>query len=149
MPTDDSAVPQVTYTFCQICEQMCGLKVTTHEGAISRIDPDKENPFNWRDFCIKGASASMLLNHPARLTSPMKRVDGGYVPVSYDQAVDEIADRLVALIQEHGPDAIGTYLGNPSAFNLGGTAFLTMLPPTLVILILQRWFVKGLVDSGK
>jgi sn-glycerol 3-phosphate transport system permease protein len=28
-------------------------------------------------------------------------------------------------------------------------ALLTMLPPTLVILILQRWFVKGLVDSGK
>jgi sn-glycerol 3-phosphate transport system permease protein len=37
----------------------------------------------------------------------------------------------------------------PTWHLLMNAAFLTMLPPTLVILILQRWFVKGLVDSGK
>lgn len=124
---NDSAASSVTYTFCQICEQMCGLKVTVQDRSITRIEPDKDNPFNWRDFCIKGASASMLLNHPARLTSPMKRVGTGYVSVSYEQAVDEIAERLADLIDQHGPNTIGTYLGNPSAFNLSGTAFLTML----------------------
>jgi sn-glycerol 3-phosphate transport system permease protein len=37
----------------------------------------------------------------------------------------------------------------PTWHLLMNAAFLTMLPPTLVILLLQRWFVKGLVDSGK
>jgi sn-glycerol 3-phosphate transport system permease protein len=37
----------------------------------------------------------------------------------------------------------------PTWHLLMNAAFLTMLPPTIVILILQRWFVKGLVDSGK
>ncbi|MEM8563929.1 MAG: hypothetical protein AAGF57_16945 [Pseudomonadota bacterium] len=45
----------VKYTICGICEQACGLKVTTADNQVLKIEPDKAKHYSWRDYCIKGA----------------------------------------------------------------------------------------------
>lgn len=116
-----------TYTHCVICEHLCGLKVTTAGDAIVAIEPDKENPFTWRDFCVKGATADQVRTHPLRLRSVMKRVGDRYVAVPYEEAVGEIGARLKGIIDVHGPDAVAGYLGNPGGFHCGAMMFFSAL----------------------
>ncbi|MEX1668105.1 molybdopterin-dependent oxidoreductase [Zhongshania guokunii] len=116
----------VTYTHCNICVAGCGLKVTAKDNQIVNIEPDKDAAV-WRDFCVRGAEAHHALNHPQRITHPMKRVGDGYVPVPYKQAIKEIAQQLKTILDRDGANALGAYTGNPGASNFGGFAFLGLL----------------------
>ena len=111
------------YTHCSICEQLCGLEAVVQDGAIQSIRPDKQNPYTWRDFCVKGQQAHEVAASPWRVMSPMKRVGDRYVATSYDEAVEAIAARLQAIIDRHGSDAVAGYLGNPMGFSSGAAAW--------------------------
>lgn len=117
---------RITYTNCNICVSGCGLKVTSDDNQVLKIEPDKEAPV-WRDFCVKGGQAFKALTHPARITQPMKRVGDRYVAVPYKQAVTEIAAQLNGIIEDHGANAVGSYTGNPGASNFGSFAFFSLL----------------------
>ena len=117
-------MPQhVTYTHCHICEQLCGLAVTTQGDRIVAIHPDKQNPYSWRDFCVKGQRAGEVVHGTSRLRTPMRREGNRFVAATYAEAVADIAARLTAIIASHGPHAVGGYLGNPGGFNFGAAAF--------------------------
>ncbi len=109
---------KVVYTSCRYCESSCGLAVEVDEAAnrVVRIKADKENPGSWRDVCNKGLTAHEVVEHPRRLRSPMRRVGDGYVPVSYEEAVQGVAADLRRIMDAHGPDAIASYIGNPIGF---------------------------------
>ena len=111
------------YTHCLICEQLCGLEVSLRDGVIESIRPDKQNPYTWRDFCVKGQQAHEVAASPWRVRAPMKRVGDRYVEASYDEAVDDIAARLKAIIAAHGKDAVAGFLGNPMGFSAGASAW--------------------------
>ncbi|MFY9328239.1 MAG: molybdopterin-dependent oxidoreductase [Georgfuchsia sp.] len=106
-----------TKTFCRICIAFCGLDVVKDGNKIVRILPDQSHPYNWRDYCAKGASAHLVRDHPKRLRTPMKRVGDKYIPVSYEVAIKEIAEQLNVIRQKHGANAIGTFIGNPGLSN--------------------------------
>lgn len=110
-------------TFCRICFSLCGLDVITDGQKIIDVLPDRTHPYNWRDFCAKGASAPLVREHPKRLRTPMKRVGDRYVPVSYEVAVHEIAAQLSAIRDKYGANAIGSYLGNPGLSNSPNSLF--------------------------
>lgn len=120
-----------TYTFCQICEQACGLAVETEGNAIRHIAPDKDNPHSWRDFCVKAATAADVVDHPQRLRAPMKRVGERYVEATWEEAITDVAARLGAIRDAHGPDAIASYAGNPNGMNFGGSVFLSLFMDAL------------------
>ena len=120
--TDDRTQSTV-FTHCLICEQLCGLEVEVQDGGVRSIRPDKQNPYTWRDFCVKGQRAHEVASSPWRVRAPMKRVDGRFVEASYEEAVDDIAERLQAIIARHGKDAVAGYLGNPMGFSSGAAAF--------------------------
>ena len=117
---------ETTYTYCQICEQACGLKVTTEGNRIVDISPDKQHPHSWRDFCVKGARAAEVVTHPNRIMAPMQNINGRYVERSYDEAIEDISSRFSAIIEESGPAAIASYAGNPNGMDFGGALFLSM-----------------------
>ena len=105
-------------TFCRICIAGCGIEVTVgDDNRIERIAPDKENPHTWRDFCAKARTAGELIEHPRRILNPMRRVGDRYVDASWEEAVSDIAARLRRIMDQHGPDAIGAYWGNPGGFS--------------------------------
>jgi len=114
-------------THCHYCTSLCGVRVHVENSQVRAIEPDRLNPYAWRDFCRKGMSAGEMLRHPRRLLAPMKRVGERYVEASYEEALDDISARMNRIIDEHGPDAIGTYHGNPLGFNFGASIFFSGL----------------------
>ncbi len=120
-------MPQTVLTHCHYCTCLCGVRVQTEHGQVQSIEPDRSNPYTWRDFCRKGMTAGEVIQHPRRLLTPMKRVGDRYVPATYEEAVEDISRRMTRIIDEHGPDAMGTYHGNPLGFNFGGTIFFSGL----------------------
>lgn len=114
-------------TFCRICTAVCGLVATVEDGKVVRARPDPDNPSSQGHACVKGIAYHGVTHDPDRVTRPMKRVaPGRFEPVSWDEALDDIAARLSAIIAEHGPDAVASYQGNPPAYATDGMAGFRM-----------------------
>ena len=112
-------------TFCRVCEPACGLVATVEDNALVTLEPDKAHPISKGFVCNKGIYGLDIHNDPDRLRQPLKQVaPGAFEPISWDQALKEITERLSAIIEGHGADAVGSYTGNPTAFNaLYGPSF--------------------------
>lgn len=100
-------------TGCVLCAQNCGLEVLVENNKMVKVRPDKENPRSGGYACRKGLNV-IFHQYPAdRLTEPLKKVDGKFVPVSWDLAMGEIAEKLQAGLAQHGPRSFA-YLGASS-----------------------------------
>jgi len=105
-------------TFCPLCAGHCAAKATVEDGKIIKWERDKESGIP-SGMCptLKGRSNMEIASHPARLKYPQKRVgargEGRWHRVSWDEALDEIAQKLLAIKEQHGPEAFGVGLGEP------------------------------------
>lgn len=106
-------------TYCRICEAACGLRVEG-DGASLRLKPDRAHPVSGGFVCAKGTRFGEVARHPARRVTPALRDGDGWRDVSWDHAIEDAARRLRRTIDEHGPHAVGIYLGNPLAFHAAG-----------------------------
>ncbi len=114
-----SGSQRIVYRTCPLCEATCGLELTLADGQVSRIRGDDADVFSAGFVCPKGASLKELHEDPDRLRTPMLRTAAGsFEPVSWDRAFAEIANRLPAILEQHGRDAVAMYYGNPSAHHL-------------------------------
>jgi formate dehydrogenase len=106
-------------TYCRICEALCGLVVTTSDGRIVRVRADRENPASRGFMCAKGAAMADVQADPDRVRAPLRRCGdvGEFEAVTWDEALDDIAQRVSMLLDTHGPDAFGMVLGNPQSFS--------------------------------
>ena len=80
-------------------------------GAVTRIRGDREDVFSHGYICPKGSTLRQLHEDPDRLRQPLIKRDGVHVEVSWDEAFAEIEARLLPVIEAHGRDAVGTYVG--------------------------------------
>ena len=114
-------------TFCRICEPYCGLRVTVDKGRAVATRPDRDHPLSQGFACKVGLAAHELAHDPDRVTRPLKKVQGTFRPVSWDDALDDIAQRVGQLCGQYGPHSLAVYFGNPAAFHyphrLYGVAF--------------------------
>ncbi|HKJ36851.1 MAG TPA: molybdopterin-dependent oxidoreductase [Solirubrobacterales bacterium] len=105
-------------TYCRICEPLCGMVATVTDGELTKLRPDREHPLSKGFACPKGIAMTEIQNDPDRVTSPLKRgPDGEFERISWEQALDEIGERLGVIKGEHGGGSIGWYMGNPGAFS--------------------------------
>lgn len=106
-------------TFCHICEAVCGMVAQVSDGRITKIGPDRYSPHSRGHICIKGPAMRDIVYDPDRLLQPMRRVGGPgeFEPVGWDEAFDDIALRLRAILDGPGSEAVAAYLGNPVFFN--------------------------------
>lgn len=111
------------FSTCTLCEAMCGIEVTTEEREIVSIVGDKANPFSQGHVCPKAIALKDLYDDPNRIKRPLKKSGADWVEISWEQAFDEVADKLFEIQSEHGNDAVGIYLGNPNAHNMGSILF--------------------------
>jgi anaerobic selenocysteine-containing dehydrogenase len=116
---------------CPLCEATCGLDVTIDGSVITAVRGDDKDVFSAGYICPKGASLKALHEDPDRLRTPMLKRDGTWHEVGWDEAFAEIDRRLPALIAEHGKDAVGVYIGNPSAHNLSTLLYGRVLYKTI------------------
>jgi anaerobic selenocysteine-containing dehydrogenase len=108
----------VAFATCPLCEATCGLELTLSGDGVDRIRGDAEDVFSHGFICPKGASLKELHDDPDRLRTPLVRDAAGELqPASWDEAFGEIDRRLGAIWDEHGRQALGIYIGNPSAHN--------------------------------
>ena len=112
-----TAVLDGVATHCPYCALQCGM---TMAGTTTA---PRDFPTNRGGLCQKGWTAGELLRPGRRLTTPLLRVADELCPVSWDEALDAVADRLLALRATHGPDAVGVFGGggltNEKAYLLG------------------------------
>ena len=92
-------------TTCSYCGVGCQLDLWTHDGRIVNVTGADAVP-NFGSTCVKGRFGHTYVQKDDRLTEPLIRRDGALVPATWDKALDEIARRLTAIKQAHGPDAI-------------------------------------------
>ena len=106
------------HTFCRVCEPACGLVASVRDGRLESLRPDREHPVTRGFACNKGLAGVEIHHAPDRLNHPQRRrPDGSLERVSWDDATAQIAAQLRAIIAEHGPGAVASYIGNPTAFN--------------------------------
>src|SRR5512136_2428433 len=97
-------------TGCVLCAQNCGLEVLVENNRIAKVRGDKDNPRSQGYFCRKGASIAFYQHHADRLSYPLKRVGDRFERISWDQAIDEIAEKLRAIVDTYGPRSLA-YMG--------------------------------------
>jgi anaerobic selenocysteine-containing dehydrogenase len=98
-------------TFCRFCHVFCGLEVDVEDNKIIAVRGDYDNPVSEGYTCPKGRAEVERINHPERLRHSLKRVAGEYQDIDTGQALDEIGDKLRAIIDEHGPESVAVYVG--------------------------------------
>ncbi len=116
---------QHTPTFCRICEPLCGMIATVEDGRLVSLRPDKDHPLSAGFACPKGIAFTEVVNDPDRVTQPLRRGPHGFEPVSWDEAMTDIASRLTGIHRRYGSGAIGWYYGNPGAFSYSHTLSLS------------------------
>lgn len=114
-------------TYCRICEPLCGMIATVEDGKLIALRPDKDHPVSQGFACPKGIAFADLHNDPDRVTTPLRRTPNGFEPVSWDEAMTDIAERLDGIIGRHGAGGVGWYYGNPGAFSYSHTMWLILL----------------------
>ena len=112
-------------TGCVLCAQNCGLEVLVENNRMIKVKPDKSNPRSRGYACRKGLNVIYHQYPHDRLTEPLKRLGDQFQPITWDQAMDEIAAKIRDLVDEHGPRCLA-YMGGSSqgghmeaAFGLG------------------------------
>jgi anaerobic selenocysteine-containing dehydrogenase len=102
-------------SFCRICGPLCGTAVDVEDNKVIRINGDPEHPLTRGFTCPKGRRYGALHSDPGRVTTAQRRrPDGTFEPMDTGQATVEIAAKLKAILDEHGPDAIGIFIGTAS-----------------------------------
>ncbi|MDT5232700.1 MAG: hypothetical protein QOI39_3200, partial [Mycobacterium sp.] len=97
---------------CRVCNKGCALVAEVVDGRLVTIGGDRDNPLYVGYTCLKGRAMPEYLNSPDRLLHSLKRTpDGGFEPIPFQRALDEIAVRLQAIVEESGPRAVATYYG--------------------------------------
>jgi len=118
-------------TACILCECNCGIVVQLDDRKIAKIRGDKEHPASQGYTCNKALRLDHYQNNPNRLTTPLRRRDDGtYEEIDWDTAISEIAERFMAIRDEHGGDKVFYYGGGGQGNHLGGAysgAFLKAL----------------------
>lgn len=107
------------YRSCPLCEATCGVAIDVEGDRVVGVRGDDADPFSRGYLCPKGTALADLHHDPDRLRRPMVREGATWREVGWDDALDLVADRLRAIREAHGPDAIGVYQGNPTAHNVG------------------------------
>ena len=128
---------RVVWSSCNVnCGSRCPLRLTVRDGAVVRVDPDAtgDDELASRQIraCVRGRSIRQRIYNADRIKYPMKRVgergSGEFEQISWDQALDEIADRLKSTIEEYGNEAVyNHYASGNTGSNISGSAFTRLI----------------------
>jgi anaerobic selenocysteine-containing dehydrogenase len=115
---------QTHYRACHLCEAICGLVIETEGEKILSIKGDKNDPLSRGHICPKAVALRDLHEDPDRLRQPLKRTQNAagenqWQEISWDEALDTTAAKLVEINDRDGVNAIGIYMGNPTVHNYG------------------------------
>ena len=114
---------RIVTTTCPYCGVGCTLELHIKDNTIYKVTSPFDSVVNHGNLCVKGRFGYDFIYHPRRVTTPLVRRTlqrpgqrtqafdlSEWQPVSWDTALDLVADRLVELYQRHGPSCLAAYL---------------------------------------
>ncbi|MDR1713576.1 MAG: molybdopterin-dependent oxidoreductase, partial [Coriobacteriales bacterium] len=148
---------EVRKSMCYFCHTNCGVLAYVKDGEVVAIKGDPAHPVNRGGLCCRGNIALKHLDHPDRINYPLKRKGergaNQWEQISWDQALDEIAERLAAIRDESGPEAVASaggtlrtddwarrrfmnIFGSPNGFH---NALLCWIPTFMIEAAVSGW----------
>lgn len=108
---------QTVRTVCNLCGRCgCGMVVTVKDGKAVKVEGDVDHPESRGVLCPKGKAALEQLYSPDRLLYPLKRVgergEGKWERISWEEALNVIADKLLELRESYGPESVWFHKGS-------------------------------------
>jgi len=107
---------------CTHCSVGCTVMAEVQNGTWIGQEPGWDSPFNLGAHCAKGASVREHAHGERRLKYPMKMVGGQWQKISWDEAINEIGDKMLQIREESGPDSV-YWLGSAKFSNEGSYLF--------------------------
>jgi len=94
-------------TICSYCGVGCTLVLNVKDNEVLRVTSDKDLGVNKGWTCVKGRFGFDYVHSPDRIKEPLIKKDGAFQSVSWDEALDTVANGLKEVKSQYGPDAIG------------------------------------------
>ena len=91
---------------CTHCSVGCGIIAEVDNGVWTGQEPDFDSPMNLGGHCAKGAAVREHGHGDKRVKYPMKLAGGKWQRISWDQAIDEIGDKVLAVREQYSPDSV-------------------------------------------
>ncbi len=121
-PPAKGATVTIRKSLCTHCAVGCTVTAEVSNGVWIGQEPSWDSPINRGSHCAKGASVRELVMGERRLKYPMKMVNGQWTRIKWDQAINEIGDKLKQIREKSGPDAV-YWLGSAKFSNEGTYLF--------------------------
>ncbi|PIU55425.1 MAG: nitrate reductase [Chloroflexi bacterium CG07_land_8_20_14_0_80_51_10] len=118
-PTDERVIP----TNCTLCVNSCGINVHVKEGKIIKVKGMPEHPLSKGALCPRGAAILDWEYAPERLKYPMKKVNGEWKRITWDEALDVIASKLREIKERQGARAVAVQVGSIGGEDRESTCF--------------------------
>ena len=112
----------VRKSICTHCAVGCTVLAEVVNGVWVGQEPAWESPINRGSHCAKGAAVRELVSGERRLKYPIKLVNGQWTRIKWEQAINEIGDKLMAIREKSGPDSV-YWLGSAKMTNEGAYMF--------------------------
>lgn len=103
---------RIVRTCCFECHTKCGVLAHVRDGRLVKVEGDPDHPISRGVMCSKGLAATQILYHRDRLNYPLKRTtprgdaDPGWQRISWDEALDTIASKLLEIRSRHGAECV-------------------------------------------
>ena len=136
-------------TACRSCHGACGVIAHVKDGKVIKVEGDPDSPISRGTMCTKGLAVTQLAYHPDRIIHPMKKVNGKWEQITWDEALETISNKFQAVIDEYGPEYIvvgqGTgrdyeshlyrfanLLGTPNVLTAGHMCYVSRVSTSLI-----------------
>src|SRR5919112_2820736 len=113
---------EIKKNVCTHCSVGCTVTAEVQNGVWVGQEPSWESPINRGAHCAKGAAVRELVHGDRRLKYPTKLVNGQWQRISWDQAINEIGDKMTAIRDKWGSDSV-FWLGSAKFSNEGSYLF--------------------------
>lgn len=105
-PVAANGAVETKRTVCGHCSVGCGIYAEVQNGVWVGQEPAFDHPFNLGGHCSKGAAVRDHGHGERRLKYPMKLVNGEWRRIPWDQAIEEVGDKLLQIREQSGPDSV-------------------------------------------
>jgi len=146
-------VERVVRSVCQACQCECGVMIHVKDGRVTKIEGDPKHPMNKGYTCFKGKAEPERVYHPDRLRHPMRRVgekgEGRWQRISWDAAIDGIAEKLTEIKEKYGPETIAVIHGTgPRAANYSAILPSALGSPNRISVDLHICFAPSIIAEN-
>jgi anaerobic selenocysteine-containing dehydrogenase len=114
---------EVIKSDCILCINSCGINAYVEDGKLVKVEGMKEHPISEGAICPRGEALPEWVYSKDRLQYPMKKEDGQWVRISWDEALDTIAEKLQEIKDKYGAKALAVYTGSLGTENIELAAY--------------------------